>query len=619
MAGGKLGKNKNVVKYSFYGNRGKRDDLNIRHDKQVEIIGGVDEQSSYSSNVYSPLTHFYASNVLASGRQVAQSYRNILQNNPNQILDSIQLFFPGYKGDLDKAEVNALPQENSLFGAQVQYRGFTLSYNNMYRKNHSSLGRNTDIFSYANPDNYIADRIQRFTLSYNKSWKRFSITSNASYLRYRMDVGSSYGVNYTSLTNFRSYTYEASDDLFFEVLGTYSINKNLELTAGFSGTISSILPAINDSESPFDPSDYTPFSTVKRPPHDLFGNFGDNPLVQGITGYFMQLFYQNKNFSLIVGLREDSSTEFDTRGQEQGRIDALYPRVAMLYKFNDRMSVRGSYGRAFKSPSPRLTYGSLALPVFQETANGRVLNTNFIQYERVPNEDLQPEFATSYELGFRYNITKNIDLELMGYYNEIKQLINQSLVLLSTTDFATNGVSQFALPNGDFLTRSPRNDAQSRSTLYGVQVALRASNLMPSLKLNADVYLNYAQGDEVLPNENNDRISLHRMVPEFMAQINFSMEPYKNVYLRFENVMMSGWTRRFLPSTRGVSFPTQGYYNLDFTGRYQLNKNLGVFVKVRNVFDAEYGGIGADGLDTDLIYNPQLKRNIQFGASFQLD
>ncbi|HAS41867.1 MAG TPA: hypothetical protein DCS93_15410 [Microscillaceae bacterium] len=619
MAGGKLGRNKNVVKYTLYGNRGKRDDLNIRHDKKEDVIGSFDERVSYEANVYSPLSHFYASNVVTAGANRVRGYQALLTNNPNQILDSIQFYYPGYEGTLDQAVINALPQENSLFGGQIEYRGFTFSYNNMYRKNHSSLGRTTDIFSYTNPDNFIADRIQRYTLSYNQSWKKFSITTNASYLRYRTDVSSSYGVNYASLTDGRAYTYEASDDFFLEVLGTYSINKHMELTAGFSGTISSNLPPINDAENPFNPSDYTPFSTIKRPPHQLFGNFGDNPIIQGISGYFMQLFYQKKNLSLILGIREDSSTEFDTRGQQQSRIGAFYPRVAMLYKFNERVSVRGSYGRAFKSPSPRLTYGSLALPVFDNTGGSRVLNPNFIQYERVPNELLQPEFSISYEAGMRYNISKNIDLDLMAYYNQINQIINQSLIRLSTTEFAANGVSQFTLPNGDFLTRSPQNDAESRSTLYGLQATLRISNLIPSLKLNTDIYLNYAEGEEVLPNENDDRIAFHRMVPKLMAQINFSLEPYKNVYLRFENVMMTGWVRRFLPFVRGTQFLTDGYYNLDFIGRYQFNENLGIFLKIRNVFNAQYAGIDADGLDSDLVYNPQLMRNIQFGASFQLD
>ncbi len=618
MAGGKLGRNKHVVKYTLYGNRGKRDDLNIRHNKRVNVIGALGDGSSFEGGVYSPLTHFYAANVINQGPQLARAYQRLLATNPNQVLDSIKLSFPGYEGSLDNATINALPQENALFGAQVEYRGFTLGYNNMYRKNHSNLGRNTDIFSYTNPDNFIADRIQRFTVSYNQSWRRLSITSNASYLRYRTDVGSNYGINYESLTNGRAYTYEASDDLFLEVLGTYSINRFLEVTAGFSGTLSSNLPPINDSENPFNPSDYDPFSTVKRPPHDLFGNFGDNPIIQMISGYFVQFFYQKDNLSLILGVREDSSTEFDTRGEEQSRIGSFYPRVALLYKFNDRISMRGSYGRAFKSPSPRLTYGSLALPVFTNIGDERVLNPNTIQYERVPNASLQPEFSSSYELGVRYNISDNIDLDVTAYYNQINQLINQSLVNLNDTEFA-GGVSQFQLPTGEFLTRSPQNNAGSRSILYGIQAVLRMSNLIPSVKFNTDVYLNYADGEEVLPNENNEKVSFHRQVPKFMAQINFSLEPYKNVYLRFDNVLMTGWHRRFLPFARENLLMNDGFYNLDFVGRYQFNKNLGLFIKIRNVFNAEYAGIEADGLDTDLIYNPQLKRNIQFGASFQLD
>lgn len=614
MAGGKAGKNKNVVKYTLYGNRGKRDDLNIRHEKEVELLGQLSSDFSYRGNVFSPVPHFFASNILNGNTTNTANYISLLNNNPAAVSDSIKEFYPYYQGDTDKGLINALPQESSLLGIQLEYRDFTFSYNNLFRSNHSSLGRSTDIFSYANPDNQIADRIQRTTLSYNKAWERFSLTVNASYLRYRTDVSSTYGVNYASLGSSRAYTYEASDDIFFEALGTYSINKYMDITAGFSATLSSNLPAINESAEPFNPKYYQPFDTLRQPAHSLFGHFGDNPIFHTITGYFAQLLYQRDNLTLILGIREDASSEFTTSIDSANIVDRIYPRVAFLYKLNKNLSVRASYGRAFKAPSARNTYSSLALPVY----NNGVIVPNLVQYERVPNQNLSPEFVTSYEVGARYTLSKNIDFDLTGYYSRIDQLITQTLIPLDTSIYGTNAVSQFETRNGGYRTRSAVNNVNSRSDLYGVQLAVRLSNLLPALKLHADVYLNYAEGSEILPNETNDELNIPRMVPKFMGQINFSFEPFKNTYFRFENVFMTDWARRFVPRVQRSNFRVPGYYNLDFIGRFQLSKNLGVFLKIRNVFNTEYAGIGSDGLDIDLIYNPQMKRNIQFGASFRL-
>lgn len=617
MAGGKAGKNKNILKYTFYGNRGKRDDLNIRHNKNVELIGQLSENFSYQGNVFSPIPHYFTSAIIANptiSPEEGRAYASYLYTNPNQVLDSIRSSFVHYQGDVNKGTVNALPQESSLFGVNLEYRNFTLGYNNLFRSNHSTIGRASNVFSYASPDNQIADRTQRLSLSYNKSWKRFSVTANASYLMYRMDVSSSYGINYASLASPRAYTYEASDDIFFEALGTFHLNKYMELTTGFSVTFSSHLAPINESENPFNPSDYKPFRTVKRAPHALFGNFGDNPILHSIGGYFAQLLYQRDNLTLILGFREDASSEFTTALDSSNAVSTFYPRVAFLYKLTDDLSVRASYGRAFKAPSARQTYSSLALPIY---TNGGI-DSNAIQYERVPNTELKPEFVTSYELGFRYTLNNNIDIDLTGYYSQIDQLITQSVLPLNSTDYPSAVSSQIDR-NGNLVTRSSINDDESQATLYGVQLALRLSNLFPAVKFNADVYLNYAQGSEVLPTQNNDRIDVHRMVPKFMAQVNFSLEPYKNVYLRFENVFMTDWTQRYVPRARAAQFKVAGYYNLDFIGRYQLSRNLGVFLKMKNVFNAEYGGIGAEGLDIDLVYNPQLKRNVQFGASFKLN
>lgn len=610
ITGGKMGKNKNILKYTLYANREQRDDLNVRHKKNIEFVAPLNNNLSYKGRVSSPVFNF----LFRQRAEQLPAYVTTLKNNPQRILEEIRQENPDYQGDLTSATVSALPQESFLLGLKLEYRDLTFSYDNMFRSHHSSLGRAPDVFSYINSDSEIADKIQRFTLSYQHSWENFSFTSNVSYLKFELDQRSHFLLNNQNLTNNRAYTYEASDDVFFEALGSYPINDYLELTTGVSAMISGNLPAINSYSEPFDLNDYSAFRTAKREPHPVLGNFGDNPLLQNLIGYFAQLFYQRNTFTLIAGVRQDFSNQYNTSIRPNDFIGSLFPRVAILYSPATHWSFRASYGRAFKAPNSHLTFNSQAFEV--RRADGSV-DPNLIRYSRIPNEALEPEFITSYEAGIRYIPGKNINVDLNGYWSQIDQIITQTLVPLSNTPFVGNGISTIRRGN-EYYVRMATNDPESLAALYGIQLAVRLQDLVPSLKLNADVYLNYAEGEEVLPTENNDRINIHRMVPKLMAQVNISCEPFKNGYLHLANIWMTDWVRRFSPDVISTRFRVPGYYNLDLIARYQLNKNASVFLKVKNVFDAEYGGIGALGLDIDTAYNPQLKRNIQFGASIQL-
>ena len=64
---------------------------------------------------------------------------------------------------------------------------------------------------------------------------------------------------------------------------------------------------------------------------------------------------------------------------------------------------------------------------------------------------------------------------------------------------------------------------------------------------------------------------------------------------------------------------TKGYYTLDLTNRFSINRNLHAFLVVNNLFNARYGGIDAYGGATDLIYNPQYGRNFRLGFSFTME
>ena len=65
-------------------------------------------------------------------------------------------------------------------------------------------------------------------------------------------------------------------------------------------------------------------------------------------------------------------------------------------------------------------------------------------------------------------------------------------------------------------------------------------------------------------------------------------------------------------------FTIPKYYTLDVILLSKLTENFQTYLKVNNVFNAEYFGIDASGTPEDLIRNPQSRRLLSIGISYQL-
>ncbi|TAH28949.1 MAG: TonB-dependent receptor [Cytophagales bacterium] len=591
--GGKFGKDKNVVRYTVYANHTKRDDLNTFYDKEL----------------YMPIN-----NITFTDQQ-----RQAALANPNGFLQNFILnpnVFPYYKGTIFTPEFGTRPQNSHLLGVQVQYRNFQFSFNEMYRQNHWSTGLSPLIFSYANPNNYIGDKLQRYTISYNKEWKKFSLTTNLSYNRYRTNPKSSRGSNYAGF-NGNSYRYTASDDIFGELLLRFTSSKNWEWTFGTSFQISSILPFTNDLAQPFDEKNYSPFQRKIPDALPILGTFGFNPQLYSNVGFFAQFIKTLDKWTLVGGFRVDRNS-----GYENGTALSVAPagvpigqiRVSAQYNVKKNLSVRLSLGSAFKAPSPSETYVSLGIPI---AASSQVL------YQQIPNTALRPEAMFSSELGIRYNVNNNFSFESILYTYTISQRISSVSKLIDLTTYP-NAVP--TAPNQPITGRSYGNDDLSNSVLTSLQILAKYKNLIPVWKFNIDADINYSQGQEVLPDDplrsdDGGTINEFRMVPRWSGRLNFDFSPAKNWYFRFENVIMSSWQRRYALNAALIddTYKVNGYHSLDIIARYKVSKNINTYCRVTNVFNQNYGGIDATGLDVDLRYNPQYLRMFQMGINFNLD
>ena len=553
MIGGKVGKNKNVLQYSFFGNSLKIEDMHIKNDIK---------------NVYNPA--LYDTNYL------------------NQ---------PYYKGDSTSPAFGKLPQTSWLGGFTLKYRGFTFQFLKMLRKTHSSIGQRTNLYAYYDPLNYWGETNERYLLGHKISFGRFTNKVNASLLHYRLDNNSSFRMIFETGDRGKLYKYAASDDFLVEDIFSFLLNPSFELTAGASFQFSGNLPKTNDLFEPFHPKDYGIFSESIKINDPLLGNFGFNPINFSNGGIFAQVYHEIFKFSYILGVRYDNHSLFGS---------SVNPRIAFMYKPKKRLSFRGSFGTAFRAPSLNYVYSSLAYPV-----------ENGIFYRTVPNPDLKPEKLVASELGFRYNNKKQFSADMAIFYHIVKNQFTQSLFFLDP-DLFPDAV------NEDNFSLAYVNDESSKAQLFGIQANIRVEDLVSAVHLNTDLYLSYAKGEEILPNDLG-KLKAYRQMPEWFVQFNIDLKPLDSWTIILQNLYSSKTLKRFFPlpieDMKLIGLPTEvnAYYTLDLVVRYHINRNFQAFLKMNNVTNARYGGIDAYGTNGDLFYNPQYGRTFQMGFSFRME
>jgi outer membrane receptor protein involved in Fe transport len=423
------------------------------------------------------------------------------------------------------------------------------------------------------------------------------------YLKERFDTQSSMATNYEY--DGKSYIYQASDDIFGEVVINYNLTKKWELTGGASYKTSSVLPTTRDLESPFNPDDYTPFTNNKPKPDALFGNFGINPQIVSNLGAFLQGYFSSKKWNLVLGLRYDNPSNYDAQ---------TYTRIAVMYKTSPKTSLRFSAGYAFKAPNLTTSYQSVALvsKKFDSLTLKYGEPDGKIVYQVIPSPNLAPEISRSIELGFRYALNSNTYLDISSFVNTVENLI------VASADTIDRGAYPLAVPQP---VRVYRNGKTTIAGLIGFQAVLRSKNIIPAIALNTNFAYSYQIGFENL-GDSRGELNAHRQVPKHTLQWGISLNPFKKLYLNFDNVAMSGWYPKALNRNFSEDLSddlVKGYYTLDATARYSFNKNLSTFLRITNVFDEKYGGLNATGLDVDLKYTPQMGRNVQFGISFKLE
>ena len=322
---------------------------------------------------------------------------------------------------------------------------------------------------------------------------------------------------------------------------------------------------------------------------------------------FLQLFLVLKKWNLLVG----GAYVYRNNTAFSERISSFNPRLAFLYKSSSNLSFRASYSTAFKIPGP----------YFRETSY--TIQENNFETILTGINPIVSERTLSFELGLRWLPSPKVELDMAGFYSR-------------TLDFLTYDI----LPNPNFrertLTAGYFNDDNTTATLWGIQSTLWLKDLIPAIGMDARLNINWSRGKESLfpiaDQGGNGGILLKetdalRAFPDLIAQAQLSFHPFSDFTVVLDNVLMSNSkTRNTILIREAIregldvsTLRTEGYYTLDITTNYRLNRNFRIYARLNNVFNKGYAGIDANGSPDILDYNPQSLFTFRFGVNYNLN
>ncbi|MFT4654878.1 MAG: iron complex outermembrane receptor protein, partial [Patiriisocius sp.] len=198
-----------------------------------------------------------------------------------------------------------------------------------------------------------------------------------------------------------------------------------------------------------------------------------------------------ETFNVQVAVRYEDYSDFGTTTD---------PKVAFIWTPTDELSIRGSYGTAFRAPS----LSQIGLGVTDESpslvdtvrcaAVGNVDQAcELFEYtaQLAGNPDLGPEESKSYNLGVIYEVTDNIDFSLDYYNYDIENVIGKDTQFVFTTQGNNPAVVQrlntgVAGDPGQVITIFDRfeNLFDLKTSGLDLDIGYRMSNEMGDFKLN---------------------------------------------------------------------------------------------------------------------------------------
>jgi len=551
---GKLGRNKTVVHYNLYGTKKTVTNYNLNLD-QFEVNETVQQNPFYIADIEDP-------------------------NMP---------------------EVRDIPHASSLLGGRIQFGGFSLNSNVLYRKDHSALGSHPSTVAYYDPGNYLSETIYQNSLQYKKAInKQWSVMANASYIGYTIDNNSSYTGIEHPLGAGKNFIYAKSNDLMVEPIVNYRSGR-FNVLAGARYFRSEGVAFQGYMSNPYDLNKLQTDSAgnlIVRNTTSNFSSVEPSSLRQWYTfssiSAFTQVFYKHERFNAMLGMRYEIPEDLD---------GVANPNVGIVYKASDRIRLKASFSTAYQLPSPYFTYNNYrAESVFPEQQQGQPPVEPYVEDFSRRRAVLAAARLTNYEAGITYKINAYDNVSINAFHHQLTNSIFNQKIEYDTTENVN--------PNGYHIGYFSR---AALSKLTGVKLSYFSKLKWLLLDAHAMAYF----GTEEL----DDRSSIddYRSVPEYTFHVNARFKINKNFFginARYEGRFINNTTQaggELVPFYTGASHNIDLFYNRNFTS------NLGVTAKVMNVTNTATKGIYTNWFTgSDFEFVPQLNRWFFVSLNYRL-
>ena len=240
-----------------------------------------------------------------------------------------------------------------------------------------------------------------------------------------------------------------------------------------------------------------------------------------------------KDWTFTIGGRLDYDSKFGSTAS---------PRFSAIRFLDAKKSIRFSAGRAYRAP----TYSEQYIEAYIGQISG-------IPLQAVGNPDLDPEFVTSYEMGFEHRPSEKLMYSLVLYHN-----------------IQSNHIELIPYFDPSLITIIPTN--LSSSTAQGVEL-----DLTTQISKKASFNLNYTF-QEVYNDETKNSLDY---VPKHQGNVNLEYD--------FSKKMTSAILFHVQSESQGnFSEPVSGFYTIDAKFQFQVTDDMGISLSGYNLLDREY-------------------------------
>jgi outer membrane receptor protein involved in Fe transport len=472
------------------------------------------------------------------------------------------------------AQVNPIysidPLQGYAIHGNVRYGDFSFTLFRNKSVNSSTIAVNPDNTVH-NKGNFFGHSVTMGNITYSKDLGKIQLNSFLIGSQYDLDPESSFRNVYTALQT--AYLFSKGQMLKGEQIVTYTVNPNLNFTAGATFEYFFSNPRGHDLQSPLYNRTQRPIIVGSIQPLNPSGIRADIPELYftNIGGFLQSQITLVNNLYLTLGGRYDYNSRYRS---------TLNPRAGLVYEFNKNLSAKLLYGSAFLAPSPLAAYDQFG--TFISPDNGA---TYFSFFFRLPNPDLKPQTIQTFESSINYNI-KKFRVNLNAFYSLSNGLFDYG----SDADNGNRYNGQYEGWPVAFIEVIINRGEQ---TNYGGAIQLDyKENIGQRSRLNSYFSLSYVNGRVNNVNTNGEavRTELPAISP-FLLKGGLEVETRKfNVSLRgiFVNQQFS-YARSQNDETKRQKL--KGYTLLNLQANYNLTNYFTMFLQVRNLLDQRYTSV----------------------------